>query len=86
MNKEVEEVEVPTKPRTRKELFQSIKSEHKPPKSSFFNFEGGSPEPEEAWFLFIDDYHTRVDDIKKALKEERENICLILYETENHKN
>ena len=73
--------EIIAKPKSRKEFFKSFKQDYKPEKSSFFELEGGQPEPEEAWFLFIDDYHTRVDDITQVLKEERENVYLLLYQS-----
>jgi hypothetical protein len=42
--------------------------------------EGGDPEPKavEEWFLFIDDYHTKVD-INEVLRKEKLNIYMVLY-------
>ena len=46
-------------------------------------FEGGDQDKEllEAWFLFVDDYHKRVDKIEDTLARDERNIYMLVYKS-----
>ena len=42
-------------------------------------FEGGDPEQEPTWFLFMDEYHSRIQDISQTLLKEQQNVYILIY-------